>query len=302
MATARAALPSHHYQPRNPFTVLRTHQKVEDSMTYRYIDEELEVRQQTGHRQRQPLPRRDILAIQRKREAELEARKQAIAEARQIRQQPTRNGMATRSQSIPHQEIADDLGYGDEEEWDIPRIPTVTRRYDLKPSYEEYYHEQPLRRPVYVAPRPRRQLQPHWLLYVGIALFLVLIGYIGLTDVGNWWQGHQDDSTYGMPRTYQTDAIVGHNNDSKAHPSHFQAENLHGEIIVIEFPAGDITKAKSYLITTIPGNNATVPAKVLFQDTTNDGKLDMVVVIGDPGSQVTITLYNNGTQFTGKQP
>ena len=265
-------------------------QKAGDEMTYRYIDEGLEVRQQTtGHRAKQPLPRRDILR---------EARKQAFAESRQ-----------KRSQSVPHQEIADDLGYGDEEDWELARMPTVSRRYDLKPSYEEYYHPQPLRRSTVAPPKPtalpkpqRRQLQPHWLLYVGVALFLVLIGYIVLTDLGNWWQSHQDDTTYGMPRTYQTDAVVGHNGDSAAHPSHFQAENLKGKIIVIEFPAGDITKARSYLVTTIPGNDATVPAKVIFQDTNGDGKLDMVVVIGDPGSQVTITLFNDGSQFVGKQP
>jgi hypothetical protein len=206
--------------------------------------------------------------------------------------------------SIPHQTIADDLpGYDDEgDEWDIPRMPTVTRRYDLQPgSYEEYYHPQPLRRSTVAPPQPRRRVQPHWLLYVGVALFLVLIGYVVLTDFGNWWQGHQDDATYGMPRTFQVDAVVGHN-DSAAHPSHFTAENLKGAIFVIELPGGDITKARSYPITTIPGNDASVPAKVLFQDTTNDGKLDMVVIIGDPGSQVTITLYNDGTQFTGKHP
>jgi len=286
----------------NHFIAQRTRQKAGDDMTYRYIDEELEVRHQTtGHRPKQPLPRRDILAEQRRREAALEARKQAIAEARQTRQGSFAR-QPTRSRSVPHQEIADDLaGYGEEDDWEIPRMPTITRRYDLQPGYEEYYHQAPLRRSPVAPPRPRRQLKPHWLLYAGVALFLVLIGYVGLTDFSNWWQGHQDDTTYGMPRTYQVDAVVGHN-DSKAHPSHFQAENLKGEIIVIEFPAGDITKARDYAITTVQGNDATVPAKVLFQDTRNSGKLDMIVIIGDPGSQVTITLYNDGTQFTGKQP
>ncbi len=221
------------------------------------------------------------------------------AEAAVRTQARQRNTQARRS--IPHQSIADDLpGYDDDEVWEVPRMPTVTRRYDLKPSYEEYYHPQPLRRSA-VAPQPRKRIQPHWLLYIGVALFLVLIGYVVLTDFSNWWQGHQDDATYGMPRTYQTDAVVGHN-DSAQHPSHFTVENLKGAIFVIELPGGDVSKARSYAITTIPGNDASVPAKVIFQDTTNDGKLDMVVIIGDPGSQVTITLYNDGTQFTGKHP
>ena len=66
----------------------------------------------------QPLPRRDILAEQRRREAQLAARKQALTEARQS--------------------IADDMDmYGDDQDWELARMPVVTRRYDLKPSYEE---------------------------------------------------------------------------------------------------------------------------------------------------------------------
>ncbi len=252
-------------------------------MTYQYIDDELGNRQ---HRHKQPLPRRDITAA---------ARRQALAESRQTRQPPRQQ----RPQSIPHQSIADDLGYGDDEDWELARMPTVTRRYDLKPgAYEEYYHPQPLRRSAIALPQPQpKRVQPHWLLYVGVALFLLLMGYIGLTDFGNWWQGHQDDSTYGMPRTFQVDAVVGHN-DSAQHPSHFTAENLKGHIFVIEYPGGDITKARGYSITNIP--DATVPVRIMFQDTRGSGKLDMLVVIGDPGSQVTITRYNDGSTFDGK--
>ena len=203
---------------------------------------------------------------------------------------------------------ADDIE--DDEDWEEYTGPlaAVTKRYDLTPDYGEYYHQTPLRRsaPVTQAPaapaappKPRRQLQPHWLLYVGLALFLVLLGYVGITDFSNWWQGHQDDVTYGMPRTYQTDAVVGHN-DSAQHPSHFTAENLKGIIFVTEFPGGDITKARVYLITTTNNNDATVPARVTFEDTRGSGKLDMVVVIGDPGAQVTIIRYNDGSTFDGK--
>ena len=39
------------------------------------------------------------------------------------------------------------------------------------------------------------------------------------------WGGQlHDNLVYGTPRTYQTDAVVGHG-DSKAHPSHFIAIN-----------------------------------------------------------------------------
>ena len=72
-------------------------------------------------------------------------------------------------------------------------------------------------------------------------LILWIVGAIAL----NWWQGYQDDLRYGHPRTYQTDARVGHN-DAQT-PSHFLALNLHHRVEVIEFPGGDATKAKVYL-------------------------------------------------------
>ena len=233
----------------------------------------------------------------RRRDAEIAVRKQS-------RQRPQVRPHYTR----PHQEIADDLpDYEDEWEEYTGPLAAVTKRYDTpvavvppRRTRVDHYRNDPYFTQAPVAPpKPRRQLQPHWLLYVGVALFFVAIGYVGLTDFSNWWQGHQDDATYGMPRTYQTDAVVGHN-DSVQHPSHFTAENLKGLIFVVEYPGGDITKSRVYIITTTNNNDATVPAKVTFQDTRGNGKLDMVVVIGDPGAQVTIIRYNDGSTFDGK--
>jgi hypothetical protein len=100
-----------------------------------------------------------------------------------------------------------------------------------------------------------------------------------------------------VPRTYQVDAVVGHN-DSSSNPSHFEAENIRGHIIVIELPGGDASKSRVYGITTEMNGNTSVT--VNFQDVNGDGKLDMVVVVGDPGSTTTFTLYNDGTQFVSK--
>ncbi len=74
-------------------------------------------------------------------------------------------------------------------------------------------------------PRPPRRRNKHWSVYLvtGMATMTALV--IGLYSLGSWWQHVQDDWTYGMPRTYQTDAVVGHNHDSRAHPSHFLAVN-----------------------------------------------------------------------------
>src|SRR5579859_7374044 len=128
----------------------------------------------------------------------------------------------------------------------------------------------------------------------------MIVGWVGFSDLGTWWQSKQDDWTYGQnPRIYQTDAVVGHG-DSSTSPSHFIGLNLGGKIIVIELPGGDASKARSYIITTVQGNEGNPPVKVSFQDLNDDGKLDMIVTIGDPRSSFTVMLFNDGTQFVSK--
>ena len=103
-------------------------------------------------------------------------------------------------------------------------------------------------------PRPPQRRNKHWSVYLvtGMATMTALV--IGLYSLGSWWQHVQDDWTYGMPRTYQTDAVVGHNHDSRAHPSHFIAINLHGQVEVFELPAGDPTKVRVFLGPILSGN------------------------------------------------
>lgn len=191
------------------------------------------------------------------------------------------------------------------------RMPTSTRRYNGDPEgrsrvvpgrrrIETHYHdEQYESQPEDTAPTYKRRFHVHWLLVVGIALMLMIAGWMAFSSFSMWWQVHQDDSTYGNPRTFQTDAVVGHA-DSSTSPSHFIAENLRGQIIIVEFPGGDASKARSYVVTTVPGNDSNPPVRLAFQDINRDGKLDMVILIGDPGSTVTIILFNNGSQFVSK--
>src|SRR6266446_10323345 len=69
-------------------------------------------------------------------------------------------------------------------------------------------------------PRPPRRRSKHWSVYLVTGMVTMTVLVIGLYNVGSWWQGVQDRWTYGYPRTYQTDAVVGHNHDSPSHPSH----------------------------------------------------------------------------------
>jgi hypothetical protein len=174
---------------------------------------------------------------------------------------------------------------------DEPLIQRTSRQHQLplQRTTGDDEEEQPI----------KRDRRVHWLVYVGIALFIGIVGWLGFTALGQWWQQQQDNWHFGNPRTYQTDAVVGHN-DSNSTPSHFIAENLKGKIIVVGYPGGDPSKGRSYVITTIPDNQGNPPVKVKFQDLTGDGRLDMIVEIGDPGSTVSIFLFNNGQQFASK--
>ncbi len=194
-----------------------------------------------------------------------------------------------------------------------PRTPDVTRQGRVK--VVEHSHQQPLRthRPDYQQLQPPhqsysdeneqllskqyRRFQP--LFWMGVFGVFLILGWIGLNFVTSWFQGVQNDWTYGKDRHFEINAVVGHG-DSATDPSHFTAENNNGQIIVIELPGGNVNKAKIYQIETIPGNAANPPVKLSFQDLNGDGKPDMLIQIGEGSVVLYVTLFNNGTEFVSK--
>jgi len=112
--------------------------------------------------------------------------------------------------------------------------------------------------------------------------------------VGHWL----DDRQYGFPRTYQVDAVVGHG-DSAAHPSHFIALNLQGQLEVIELPGGNPSKALIYIGPMLygPGQDE-VPLTVSFEDRNHDHEPDLVLHF--EGQQVV--FLNDGKTFQVRQP
>jgi hypothetical protein len=131
---------------------------------------------------------------------------------------------------------------------------------------------------------------------VGMLLMAAL--FLMMNTLGSWWQVHQDDVTYGRPRTYQVDAVVGHN-DSVTNPSHFIFLNLNRHVIIIEFPGGDTAHARIYNGPTLFGNGQDLtPVTAVFKDVNGDGKLDMIVHIQDQ----VLVFMNDGTQFVPQQP
>lgn len=121
----------------------------------------------------------------------------------------------------------------------------------------------------------------HWLVFAGIAMLIMIIGWVAFNALGSWWQTTQDDWHYGRPRTFQTDAVVGHN-DSLSNPSHFIAVNLNRHVVIIELPGGDATKARIFNgpILVGPGQDL-APVTLSFQDVNGDGLLDMIVNVQD---------------------
>jgi len=126
---------------------------------------------------------------------------------------------------------------------------------------------------------------------VGMLVMAVLV--LALSAFGSWWRIHQDDATYGRPRTFQTDAVVGHS-DSASNPSHFIFLNLNRHVEIIELPGGDATHARIYNGPTLFGDGQDLtPVTAEFRDVNGDGKLDIIVHIQDQ----RLVFINDGTQF-----
>lgn len=219
------------------------------------------------------------------------------------RQQPPSNPHYSGHSAGIHPEDRPDFYSDDLEEDDSYYVTnpythhTSSRRY-AQPQQPQVIQQGNRRLVIHNEPLPARKV--HWLVYVGIAIFVMVMGYFLVTMLGVWWQNKQDDWAYGMPRTYQTDANVGHGT-SQQPMSHFVAVNLDGEIKVIELPGDDSSKAKIYDITTLPAGSGAVPVTLKFQDMNADGKPDMLITIGDANSQqFTVFLFNNGSQFMSK--
>ena len=117
----------------------------------------------------------------------------------------------------------------------------------------------------------------HPLLYLGLGMLAMLALWTLLSAGLNWWTDAMNYLHYGYPRTFQTDAVVGHA-DSTSNPSHFLAINLHGRIEIIEFPGGDSSHARIYLGPQLFGTNADkAPVTLQFADINGDRKPDMLV-------------------------
>ncbi len=190
---------------------------------------------------------------------------------------------ASRARSTEHQ---DDI-----REWkradDLAKDTKSNASKDAAGAKKSPLATRPMRtiaRPVPTTPRPKLMLrkskavrQTHPLLYLGIGMIAMLVLWTVLSSVFGWFVTTVDDIRYGRPRTYQTDAFVGHSEQSGT-PSHFIAINLNRRIEIIELPGGDATHAKIYLGPQLYGaNDDLTPVTLTFIDVNGDHKPDMIV-------------------------
>jgi len=216
----------------------------------------------------------------------------------------------------------------EEDQYEVLRSHTSSRRYD-RPATRDTL-EDPVTQPG-IAIRRRSALSPVTgsgitskaiapfassssvpsslaarLRYVRrIPLLAIILGMVAMallvvsfSAIGSWWQVHQNDVTYGRPRTFQIDAVVGHN-DSPSNPSHFIFLNLNRHVVIIEFPGGDSSHARVYNGPTLFGDGQDLtPITAEFKDVNGDGKLDMIVHIQDQ----RLVYINDGAQFRPLRP
>ena len=138
----------------------------------------------------------------------------------------------------------------------------------------------------------------HPLMYLGAGMVIAILLWFVVSMVVGWGTDIYNNIHYGTPRTYQTDAWVGHN-EQTGFPSHFVAMNLHGRIEVIEVPGGDPTHERVYLGPQLYGaNNDLVPVILSFTDINGDHKPDMIVSF--QGTKMVYINANGG--FRPVQP
>lgn len=173
------------------------------------------------------------------------------------------------------------------------RKPTSVRRYAATPATKPPQrtimrvttHQGPpprqrasIQTAAYQQPEPTQAgtRRLHWMVYVGIAMMCMIVGWIILTTLLQWWQVQQDNMRYGMPRTFQIDKDVKHGG-----VSHFTVENLNGHILIYEVRLTDVSKPHLYTGPVFSGAGTELqPATISFEDVNGDGYLDIVIAVG----------------------
>jgi hypothetical protein len=225
-----------------------------------------------------------------------------------------------------HRPYVTDDEIEEDESYYTTRLPTSARRYqEYSISPEQIYQQGNTRYHVRYVDVPKRksrqpQLPPakarytegvetvssvtqhkrsiHPLLCLGVGMIAMAALFLLLSSAATWIQTTKDDLTYGRPRTFHIDFVVGHN-DSPSNPTHFIAINLNRHVQVIEIPGQDETKERTFQITTLFGDGEDLtPVTLSFRDVNGDHKPDMLIHIQDQ----TLVMINDQGSFRPAKP
>jgi hypothetical protein len=128
-------------------------------------------------------------------------------------------------------------------------------------------------------PSARRHQTLHWAVPVVLTIMSMLVLTLVLQLAWNWGTSTYNNLRYGMPRTMQVDAFVGH--ETGKIPSHFIAENMHGRVVIMEMPGGDVQHVRVIVGPQIIGPNADQEPVILsFVDRNGKHIPDMLVQFG----------------------
>jgi hypothetical protein len=116
------------------------------------------------------------------------------------------------------------------------------------------------------------------LTFLAYTLALLALAVLIQTEL-NWAQRRLDDWRYGFPRTTSLDAFVGHG-EAQALPTHLRAVNLHGQVVVVEFPGSDAARTAVLSGPQLVGRDAVyVVPKLALRDMNDDGHVDLLLTL-----------------------
>lgn len=144
-------------------------------------------------------------------------------------------------------------------------------------------------RPLTVAP----SISLHTFAYLVTAVLALIAIYAVMGNVLSWGRSRIDDVRYGNPRTYQLDAVVGHE-DGAGTPTHLMAMNLNRQVVIVELPGGDPAKIRTLTGPYLFGaEEDKTPVLMRLDDLNRDGAKDLVVSIKNE----EIVYLNRDGQF-----
>jgi hypothetical protein len=137
----------------------------------------------------------------------------------------------------------------------------------------------------------------HWLVPAGLGMVATILLTLMAQLAFSWGTSVYNDLVYGMPRTTQLDAFVGHEGNQHT-KSHFIAENLRGQVLIIELPGGDTQRVRVLIGPRLSGPDAAqVPVLLSFVDRNSNHQPDLLVQCGS----IEVWYINQHGTFVGPQ-